>query len=102
MRPSRNDLLIRAFSAAIKSRRLEMQLTQEDLAGRIELDRPYITLLEAGTKQPTISVLWRIAMGLDLTVSELAALVDKRLARLEPSDRGVVLGKKVASRGTSK
>ena len=82
MRPSRNNLLIRAFSAAIKSRRLELKLTQEDLAGRIELDRPYITLLEAGTKQPTISVLWRIASGLDLTVSELAALVDKRLAAL--------------------
>ena len=97
MRPSRNDLLIRAFSAAIKSRRLELQLTQEDLAGRIELDRPYITLLEAGTKQPTISVLWRIATGLELTVSELAALVDKRLASL-PSAKRVVVAKKVASR----
>ena len=97
MRPSRNALLIRAFSAAIKSRRLELQLTQEDLAGRIELDRPYITLLEAGTKQPTISVLWRIATGLELTVSELAALVDKRLASL-PSAKRVVVAKKVASR----
>lgn len=95
MRLSRNDLLIRAFSAAIKSRRLEMKLTQEDLAGRIELDRPYITLLEAGVKQPTISVLWRIARGLDLTVSELAALVDKRLAAL-PSGKRAVAGKKVA------
>jgi transcriptional regulator with XRE-family HTH domain len=97
MRPSRNDLLIRAFSAAIKARRLELQLTQEDLAGRIELDRPYITLLEAGAKQPTISVLWRIATGLDLTVSELAALVDKRLVGL-PSAKRVAAGKKVTSR----
>lgn len=97
MRPSRNDLLIRAFSAAIKSRRLELQLTQEDLAGRIELDRPYITLLEAGTKQPTISVLWRIATGLELTVSELVALVDKRLAAL-PSAKRAAAVKKVTSR----
>lgn len=87
MRPSRNDLLIRAFSVAIKLRRLEMQLTQEDLAGRIEIDRPYITALEAGTKQPTISVLWRIAKGLDLTVSELAALVDTRLAAFPAAKR---------------
>ena len=91
MRPSRNDLLIRAFSAAIKSRRLEMKLTQEDLAGRIEIDRPYVTLLEAGTKQPSISVFWRIAMGLELTVSELAALVDKRLAGLPKVKRGSVV-----------
>jgi transcriptional regulator with XRE-family HTH domain len=80
--------LIRAFSAAIKSRRLKMSLTQEDLAGRIEIDRPYITALEAGTKQPTISVLWRIAMGLGLTVSELAALVDQRLDGLPAAKRG--------------
>jgi transcriptional regulator with XRE-family HTH domain len=95
MRPSRNELLIRAFSAAIKSRRLEIELTQEDLAGRIEIDRPYITALEAGTKQPTISVLWRIALGLDLTVSQLSELVDKRLVRLGPSDRKVAAAKKV-------
>ena len=97
MRPSRNDLLIRAFSVAIKLRRLEMELTQEDLAGRIEIDRPYITALEAGTKQPTISVLWRIARGLDLTVSELAALVDKRLAAL-PSAKRAPAATKVTSR----
>jgi len=87
MRPSRNELLIRAFSAAIKARRLHLQITQEDLAGRIELDRPYITLLESGTKQPTISVLWRIAMGLEMTVAELAELVDERLAKMSRIER---------------
>jgi transcriptional regulator with XRE-family HTH domain len=96
MRPSRNESLILAFSAAIKSRRLEMQLTQEDLAGRIEIDRPYITALEAGTKQPTISVLWRIAFGLELTVAELSALVDKRLARL-PAAKRIAPSKKTAA-----
>lgn len=97
MRPSRNHFLIRAFSAAIKSRRLALKLTQEDLAGRIELDRPYITLMEAGTKQPTISVLWRIATGLELTVSELAALVDEQLAALPVAKRAPA-AKKVTSR----
>lgn len=70
-----------------------MKLTQEDLAGRIEIDRPYVTLLEAGTKQPSISVLWRIAMGLELTVSELAALVDKRLVGLPKVKRAAAVKK---------
>lgn len=74
-----------------------MRLTQEDLAGRIEIDRPYITALEAGTKQPTISVLWRIATGLGLTVSELAARVDTRLAAL-PLAKRAPAAKKVTSR----
>lgn len=83
MRPSRNITLIKAFSAVLRMRRLELGMTQEDLAGAIELDRPYITLMEAGTKQPSLSVLWKVAAGLQLTVSELADLVDARAAGLE-------------------
>lgn len=83
MRPSRNDLLIRAFSGVLKARRLELGLTQEDLAGAIELDRPYITLIEAGRKQPSLSVAWRLAAGLKISMSELAAQVDHQLARLQ-------------------
>jgi len=83
MRLSRNPLLIQALSAVIKARRLELNLTQEELAGQIDLDRPFITLMESGKKQPTVSVLWRLAGGLQLTVAELAARVDERLARLQ-------------------
>ena len=90
MRPSRNLPLIQAFSAVLKARRLQLGMTQEDLAGTIELDRPYITMLEAGRKQPTLSVLWRIAAGLELSAGELATRVDKQLAlssRLRPPGR---------------
>jgi len=76
MRPSRNTLLIKAFSAVLRARRLELGMTQEDLAGTTELDRPYITLMEAGTKQPSLSVLWKLAVGLQMTAGELADRVD--------------------------
>lgn len=82
MRPSRNPRLIQAFSAVLKARRLELGLTQEDLAGEVELDRPFITLMEAGTKQPSLSVLWRVASGLQLSVSELAGRVDQTLQEI--------------------
>lgn len=90
MRPSRNLPLIQAFSAVLKARRLELGLTQEDLAGLIDLDRPYITMLEAGRKQPTLSVLWRIAAGLELSAGDLATRVDKQFVlanRLRPAGR---------------
>lgn len=32
MRPSRNDLLVQALGAVLKERRLELGMTQEDLA----------------------------------------------------------------------
>ena len=83
MRLSRNPLLIQALSAVIKARRLELNLTQEALAGQVDLDRPYITLMEAAKKQPTVSVLWRLAAGLQMTVAELATAVDERLAHMQ-------------------
>jgi transcriptional regulator with XRE-family HTH domain len=83
MRASRNTLLIQALAAEVKARRNRLELTQEDLAGAIELDRPYITLIEAAKKQPTISVLWRLAEGLRVSPATLMAGVEKRYTALQ-------------------
>jgi len=78
MRPSKNPELIHALGHEIKARRAELGYSQEDLAGHCELDRPYISLLEVGQKQPTLSVLYRVAMGLGLSFEELAGRVEQR------------------------
>lgn len=78
MRPSRNALLLQALGTALKERRSELGLTQEDVAGAAEIDRPFITLIESARKQPTVSVLWRLATAVDLTPAEFVARVDKR------------------------
>jgi transcriptional regulator with XRE-family HTH domain len=78
MRPSRNQALIEALAIEVKARRLELELTQEDLAERSDLDRPYISLIEVGRKQPTISVLYRLSTALGLSFGELCARVDTR------------------------
>jgi len=78
MRPSKNPELIHALGHEIKARRAELGYSQEDLAGHCELDRPYISLLEVGQKQPTLSVLYRVAMGLELSLEELARRIEVR------------------------
>lgn len=83
MRASGNPLFVQALAAEIKARRNEAGLTQEDLAGASELDRPYITLMEAGKKQPTVSVLWRIGQGLNIPASELLIGAERRYAALK-------------------
>ncbi|MDH1254522.1 helix-turn-helix transcriptional regulator [Comamonas thiooxydans] len=70
--------MIEALGVEIKVRRLELGLSQEDLAGRCELDRPYITMIEIGRKQPTISVLHRLAGALDLSMAEMCGRVEAR------------------------
>ena len=81
MRPSRNQELIDALAIEVKARRLELKLTQEDLAGRCDLDRPYISLIEVGRKQPTISVLFRIAIALELTLAEFGDRIESRYSK---------------------
>lgn len=78
MRPSRNALLLQALGITLKERRGELGLTQEDVAGAAEIDRPFVTLIESASKQPTVSVLWKLAAAVELTPAEFAARVDQR------------------------
>ena len=78
MRPSKNQTLMQALATEIKARRLALEMSQEDLAGRCDLDRPYISLMEVARKQPTISVLLKLAEGLDYSLPEFMKRVMKR------------------------
>jgi transcriptional regulator with XRE-family HTH domain len=78
---SRVPALIEALGQEIKARRLELGLTQEDLATDIGIDRPFVSLMEVGKKQPSLSVLFRVALGLDLTLAELVGRVERRYTR---------------------
>lgn len=78
MRPSRNTVLLEALGITLKERRQELGLTQEGVALAAEIDRPFITLIESARKQPTISVLWRLAAAIQLTPADFAARIEKR------------------------
>ena len=80
MRPSKNQLLINALATEIKLRRRALGFSQEDLAGHCQLDRPYISLIEVGRKQPTLSVLLRLADGLQYSLAQFMQLVQERYA----------------------
>ena len=83
MRPSRNIVLLEALGLVLKERRLELGLTQEGVALAAEIDRPFITLIESARKQPTISVLWRLAAAIQLTPADFAARIEKRHQALQ-------------------
>jgi transcriptional regulator with XRE-family HTH domain len=70
--------VINALATEIKLRRRELGFSQEDLAGHCQLDRPYISLIEVGRKQPTLSVLLRLADGLQYSLADFMSVVEKR------------------------
>lgn len=62
--------LSRHFGAAIRRHRELMRISQEELADRAGLDRTYVSGIERGRRNPTLSVLQRLAdaLGADLDV----------------------------------
>ena len=55
----------------LKRRREEYQLTQEDLAKRVGVDRVSISRFESGYKIPSLNTTVAIADALNLSVDEL-------------------------------
>ena len=78
MSHSQKQPLSNALATEIKLRRRELGFSQEDLAGCCELDRPYIYLMEVGRKQPTLSVLLRLADGLQFSLADFMGRVQQR------------------------
>jgi len=59
------------LGARIRELRKQMNISQEDFALSISMDRTYFSALESGKHNVTILNLKKIADGLHLTVSDL-------------------------------
>lgn len=69
-----------ALGAAIARLREAEGISQEELAERANIHRTYVSQLERGLKSPTLSILQRIAVALDVRASRIV-----RLAEDEPN-----------------
>lgn len=55
----------------IKKIRLAKGLTQGDLCRKLEVDRAYMSNIESGKKNPTLSTITNIAKALEISVDKL-------------------------------
>lgn len=78
MSRARNDVLIASFGAMLARARRDAGMTQEQLADLAEIDRTFVGLLETGRRQPTLSVLFALARGLDMSAEDLLAQMKQR------------------------
>lgn len=68
---SRNDALLDAFAAELRSRRAKSGLSQEALALAAEVNRTYVAKLELARNQPSLTVMLNLASALDIELTEL-------------------------------
>ena len=63
--------VLKKFGLRVRQLREARGLSQEDFAEAADLHRTYVSGIERGERNPTLSVLARIAKGFGMTLSEL-------------------------------
>ena len=72
------DLAI-AFGNVLRALRKKAGLTQEKLGFEAELERNFISMLERGERQPTLTTLVKLAKPLGTEASQIVALVEQEI-----------------------
>ena len=65
------------FGRNLRAQRLKRQFTQEQLAEEADLDRTYISGLERGVRNPTITIVARLATALNVSPTALLGKNEK-------------------------
>lgn len=78
MRKAQDMPVLRAAAAEIKARRLDLKISQEELAHRADLHRSFVARLETAQTQPTLVVLFRLAVALEIDVEHFIAAMNRR------------------------
>ena len=65
------------FGFAVKTRREELNWTQEDLADKAGIHRTYLSDIERGSRNVSLINIERLAAALSMSLSELFRLVER-------------------------
>jgi len=77
----------------MKQLRAEFPLTQEELADRCGLFRTYMSRIESGLANPTLTVLHTLAKGLEVDIDVLLAMPETKQVAKVRSKRPVSRGR---------
>jgi transcriptional regulator with XRE-family HTH domain len=64
-------MVLKALGSLVRKRREALGISQEELAMRSHLDRTYISGIERGVRNPSLTALVSLAGGIKISVSHL-------------------------------
>jgi|HigsolmetaGSP11D_1036233.scaffolds.fasta_scaffold06096_3 transcriptional regulator with XRE-family HTH domain len=84
------QLVKRAIAKTLQGFRAQKRLTQEDLAGLCNVDRSYISMIEVGRNEPSVTKIFELCEGLGISVTFFFQIVEREVQLLKkelPPDR---------------
>ncbi|MGF6986104.1 transcriptional regulator with XRE-family HTH domain [Paraburkholderia atlantica] len=79
--------LAEVFGAVLRQRRVQAALTQEQLAFEADIRRNYVSMLELGQHQPTLTMLFALATALKCSPADLLTEVEQKLKKARRSKK---------------
>ncbi len=74
-----------AFAQVLRRLRRDKGLSQEELAHQSDLDRTYVSLLERGLRQPSLSSILKLSKPLGVSSADILAEVEEKLNEDSPN-----------------
>lgn len=71
------DGLVSALAGVLEKRRQEVGISQEELAKRAGISRTYLSDIERGLRNISISTLTKLAQAMDITASRILARAEE-------------------------
>ena len=78
------DAVDQALGQAVRKLRTERGWSQADLALRVGMDRNYLSLIELGRNSPSVRMLMRLCLELDVRAADLLDDVERRVQVQKP------------------
>ena len=63
--------ILQKFGQKLKATRQKKGISQEELAGKLNMHRTYIGMIERGERNPTIRTLYKISKALEIKSSQI-------------------------------
>lgn len=80
------EVVDQALGQALRKLRTERGWSQTDLALRAEMDRNYLSLIELGRNSPSVRMLMRLCLALDVQAADVLRDVERRMQAQAPSE----------------
>ncbi len=73
------ELLLAALANAVVTRRMQLNMSQDDLCKRSGINRSQIARLEAGLLDADVNTLWKLSTVLQMPIGELLEMAETEL-----------------------
>jgi len=75
----RAEQISQVFGQVLREQRAARGLSQEELALAADVDRTFVSQMERGIRQPTVTTLWKLAHALGIQPTTLVGRMEKLL-----------------------